>query len=183
MILDESRQHRLGQLDHQPSTGTGADLASGDLGVICSFGAGFFDRQRGRQTTPAQRLFRFSSMHLGDFVPWWFRFFLKQLDVRITQSPATRSHPLISTVPCCARRRRLGQDARDHAKIAYLIEDCGFSPRQHRRHHFHQQGGAGKCRSASRKLLQDNAGQGLTISTFHSLGVRILREEAQRARL
>ena len=61
-------------------------------------------------------------------------------------------------------------------KIAYLIEECGFRPSNI---------AAITFTNKAAKEMQDRVGQllkdkpaGLTISTFHSLGVRILREEA-----
>ena len=62
-------------------------------------------------------------------------------------------------------------------KIAYLINDCGFNPCNIAAITF--------TNKAAREM-QERVGQlltnkpaGLTISTFHSLGVRILREEAK----
>ncbi|GHU07503.1 ATP-dependent DNA helicase Rep [Betaproteobacteria bacterium] len=62
-------------------------------------------------------------------------------------------------------------------KIAYLISECGFNPRSIAAITF--------TNKAAREM-QERVGRllggrpdGLTISTFHSLGVRILREEAR----
>ena len=62
-------------------------------------------------------------------------------------------------------------------KIAYLIEECGFSPSNI---------AAITFTNRAAKEMQERVGQllkakpsGLTISTFHSLGVRILREDAK----
>jgi hypothetical protein len=100
---------------------------------------------------------------------------------QLPQSPATRSHPLPRRPAAGAGRRRLGQDAGDHQKIAYLIEDCGFSPSNIAAITFTNKA-AKEMQERVGKLL-GQASKGLTISTFHALGVRILREEAQGARL
>jgi len=62
-------------------------------------------------------------------------------------------------------------------KIAYLIEDCGFSPSNIAAITFTNKA-AKEMQERVGKLLK-NKPSGLTISTFHSLGVRILREEAK----
>ena len=62
-------------------------------------------------------------------------------------------------------------------KIAYLIEDCGFSPSNIAAITFTNKA-AKEMQERVGKLLK-NKPAGLTISTFHSLGVRILREEAK----
>jgi ATP-dependent DNA helicase Rep len=61
-------------------------------------------------------------------------------------------------------------------KIVYLIEECGFSPRNIAAITFTNKA-AKEMQERVDKLLQGKAAKGLTISTFHSLGVRILREE------
>jgi ATP-dependent DNA helicase Rep len=61
-------------------------------------------------------------------------------------------------------------------KIAYLIEECGFSPSNIAAITFTNKA-AKEMQERVGKLLKDKP-KGLTISTFHSLGVRILREEA-----
>jgi len=61
-------------------------------------------------------------------------------------------------------------------KIAYLIEECGFSPSNIAAITFTNKA-AKEMQERVGKLLRDKP-SGLTISTFHSLGVRILREEA-----
>ena len=62
-------------------------------------------------------------------------------------------------------------------KIAYLIEECGFSPANIAAITFTNKA-AKEMQERVGKLLKENP-SGLTISTFHSLGVRILREEAR----
>ena len=62
-------------------------------------------------------------------------------------------------------------------KIAYLIEECGFSPANIAAITFTNKA-AKEMQERVGKLLRDKP-FGLTISTFHSLGVRILREEAK----
>ena len=62
-------------------------------------------------------------------------------------------------------------------KIAYLIEECGFSPSNIAAITFTNKA-AKEMQERVGRLLKDKPG-GLTISTFHSLGVRILREEAK----
>ena len=62
-------------------------------------------------------------------------------------------------------------------KIAYLIEECGFSPANIAAITFTNKA-AKEMAERVGKLLKDKP-RGLTISTFHALGVRILREEAK----
>ncbi len=62
-------------------------------------------------------------------------------------------------------------------KIAYLIRDCGFSPSAIAAITFTNKA-AQEMRERVAKLL-DGKPEGLTVSTFHSLGVRILRDEAK----
>ena len=62
-------------------------------------------------------------------------------------------------------------------KIAYLINDCGFNPRNIAAITFTNKA-AREMQERVGHLLKDKPA-GLTISTFHSLGVRILREEAK----
>jgi ATP-dependent DNA helicase Rep len=63
-------------------------------------------------------------------------------------------------------------------KIAYLIESCGFSPGNIAAITFTNKA-AKEMQARVSKLLAGQAAKGLTISTFHALGVRILREEAR----
>ena len=62
-------------------------------------------------------------------------------------------------------------------KIAYLIQECGFSPSNIAAITFTNKA-AKEMQERVGQLLKDKP-SGLTISTFHSLGVRILREEAK----
>ena len=62
-------------------------------------------------------------------------------------------------------------------KIAYLIQDCGFSPSNIAAITFTNKA-AKEMQERVAQLLKGKP-DGLTISTFHSLGVRILREEAK----
>jgi ATP-dependent DNA helicase Rep len=61
-------------------------------------------------------------------------------------------------------------------KIAYLIESCGFNPRNIAAITFTNKA-AKEMQERVGKLLRAKP-EGLTISTYHSLGLRILREEA-----
>jgi len=63
-------------------------------------------------------------------------------------------------------------------KIAYLIEECGFSPKNIAAITFTNKA-AKEMQERVDLLLAGKPAKGLTISTFHSLGVRILREEAK----
>lgn len=63
-------------------------------------------------------------------------------------------------------------------KIAYLIQECGYSARHIYALTFTNKAAAEMAHRLE-SLLGRSASRGLTISTFHSLGVRFLREEAQ----
>ena len=63
-------------------------------------------------------------------------------------------------------------------KIAYLIEECGFDPRNIAAITFTNKA-AKEMQERVDKLLAGKPVKGLSISTFHSLGVRILREDAK----
>ena len=68
------------------------------------------------------------------------------------------------------------------AKIAHL-SSSGFDPQRDRRDHVHQQGRARDARARRRRCCAAAAGKPtgapkLTISTFHALGLRILRGDA-----
>jgi ATP-dependent DNA helicase Rep len=65
-------------------------------------------------------------------------------------------------------------------KIVYLIESCGFSPSNIAAITFTNKA-AREMQARVSRLLAGKPSQGLTISTFHALGVRILREEADSA--
>ena len=63
-------------------------------------------------------------------------------------------------------------------KIAYLIQDCGMNPANIGAITFTNKA-AREMQERVGSLLEGTSTNGLTISTFHSLGVRILREEAR----
>ena len=63
-------------------------------------------------------------------------------------------------------------------KIAYLVQDCGFQPRNIAAITFTNKA-AKEMQERIGKILSPAQAADLQISTFHSLGVRILREEAK----
>ena len=63
-------------------------------------------------------------------------------------------------------------------KIAHLISDCGFQARQIAALTFTNKAAA-EMRQRVASLLEGKASRGLIVSTFHSLGVQILRAEAE----
>lgn len=63
-------------------------------------------------------------------------------------------------------------------KIAYLVQDCGFQPRNIAAITFTNKA-AKEMQERISKILSPALANDLQISTFHSLGVRILREEAK----
>jgi len=63
-------------------------------------------------------------------------------------------------------------------KIAYLVQDCGFQPRNVAAITFTNKA-AKEMQERIGKILSKPQADDLQISTFHSLGVRILREEAR----
>lgn len=62
-------------------------------------------------------------------------------------------------------------------KIAYLLRECGYSGRQVVALTFTNKA-AREMNDRLKKLVDAKLAKGLTISTFHSLGLRFLREEA-----
>jgi ATP-dependent DNA helicase Rep len=67
-------------------------------------------------------------------------------------------------------------------KIAWLIEECGMSPAHIAAITFTNKA-AREMQERVAKLMGERKTTGLTVSTFHSLGVRILRQEAKHAGL
>ncbi|HJW25006.1 MAG TPA: UvrD-helicase domain-containing protein [Rhodocyclaceae bacterium] len=63
-------------------------------------------------------------------------------------------------------------------KITYLVQDCGFAPQNIAAITFTNKA-AREMQERVGKLLEGGAASKLQISTFHSLGVRLLREEAK----
>ena len=64
-------------------------------------------------------------------------------------------------------------------KIAYLVTECGYSPRNVAAITFTNKA-AHEMRQRVGELLPGKAAHGLTVSTFHSLGLHVLRAEARR---
>lgn len=63
-------------------------------------------------------------------------------------------------------------------KIAYLIEQCGYAPRNIAAITFTNKA-ANEMRSRVAEMLKNTNTKGLVVSTFHSLGMHILRAEAK----
>jgi ATP-dependent DNA helicase Rep len=63
-------------------------------------------------------------------------------------------------------------------KIAYLVSECGFSPRAVAAITFTNKA-AREMRERVAGLLPGRDGRGLTVATFHSLGLNLLRQEAR----
>jgi ATP-dependent DNA helicase Rep len=61
-------------------------------------------------------------------------------------------------------------------KLAYLIKECGYSPRNVAAITFTNKA-ANEMRERVGKLLTGRDAKGMTISTFHALGMQILRED------
>lgn len=63
-------------------------------------------------------------------------------------------------------------------KIAYLVEECGYSARNVAAVTFTNKA-AREMKERVGKLLQGKASHGLTVSTFHNLGLNIIRRECK----
>ena len=78
--------------------------------------------------------------------------------------------------PC---RRRQRQNRRDYAKIKHLIVNVGYLPHTVAAITFTNKA-ATEMQERVSKMLSKSQTRGLTICTFHSLGMKILREEANQ---
>ncbi len=65
-------------------------------------------------------------------------------------------------------------------KIAYLIQECGYSASRIMAVTFTNKA-AREMRHRASSLLQKGEGRGLVVSTFHAMGLEMLRKEAQHA--
>jgi ATP-dependent DNA helicase Rep len=63
-------------------------------------------------------------------------------------------------------------------KIAYLIQHCGYQPREIAAITFTNKA-ANEMKERVSQLLENGSSKGLTVATFHSLGMQILRQEAK----
>ena len=61
-------------------------------------------------------------------------------------------------------------------KLAYLIDECGYAPRNIAAITFTNKA-ANEMRERVGNLLGGRDAKGLTLSTFHALGMQILRED------
>ena len=68
-------------------------------------------------------------------------------------------------------------------KIAYLIEGCGYDPKNIAALTFTNKAALEMQERIAKLLKQPRQAKQLTVSTFHSLGVKILRQEAAALRL
>ncbi|WP_124949606.1 UvrD-helicase domain-containing protein [Sulfuriferula thiophila] len=64
-------------------------------------------------------------------------------------------------------------------KITYLIEECGYAPNHIAAITFTNKA-AREMQERVNKLMQGKPAKGLTVCTFHALGVQIMRQEAHR---
>ena len=64
-------------------------------------------------------------------------------------------------------------------KIAYMVGDCGIKPESIAAVTFTNKA-AREMKARVGELLSEERAQGLTVSTFHTLGMRLLREEHAR---
>ncbi len=64
-------------------------------------------------------------------------------------------------------------------KITYLIEECGYAPNHIAAITFTNKA-AREMQERVSKLMQGKPAKGLTVCTFHALGVQIMRQEAHR---
>lgn len=78
-----------------------------------------------------------------------------------------------------ARRCRFGQDQRDHAQDCPPHPELRHPRPVHRGDDLHQQGCA-RDEGAGRHLAAPGEGRGLTVCTFHNLGLNIIRKEHER---
>jgi len=67
-------------------------------------------------------------------------------------------------------------------KIAYLVNHCGYSAEQVAAVTFTNKA-AKEMRARAQKMLKGGAGEKLRISTFHTLGLNIIREESTNLRM
>ncbi len=68
-------------------------------------------------------------------------------------------------------------------KIAYLIEGCGYDPKNIAALTFTNKAALEMQERIAKLLKQPRQAKQLTVSTFHSLGVKILRQEAAALKL